>query len=250
MFKKQAVLRHQTHGKLKLSATVDWGFTSNQMLCPIVLNEIANCAREFPIVFIKDRPTVYALLGVEKDTNAYVSAKGVWQANYIPAHFRAYPFDLVRVPNKDGEYALIIDEQSQQVQNGHQPLFEGETPSNALKARIDLLHAIKREEAPTAAIVATLHEHDLLIDRGIRVRRDGEERTPIGGLQVVDEKKLNALSDAAFNALRKEGALPLIYAHLLSMANLRQGVIAGKGFQASHSDQQLQFSNNETIKFN
>jgi hypothetical protein len=45
---------------------------------------------------------------------------------------------------------------------------------------------------------------------------------------VVDEQKLNGLSDAKFNKLRKAGALPLVYAHLLSMANLRQGVIAGK----------------------
>jgi len=36
-------------------------------------------------------------------------------------------------------------------------------------------------------------------------------------LYVIDEKKLDALSDDEFNELRSKGLLPIIYAHLSSM---------------------------------
>jgi hypothetical protein len=47
----------------------------------------------------------------------------------------------------------------------------------------------------------------------------------VTGVRVIDEAALNKLDDAAFNKLRAAGALPLVYASLLSWANFRQGPI-------------------------
>src|SRR5690606_19447232 len=66
------------------------------------------------------------------------------------------------------------------------------------------------------------------VDCAIRINRPDGEDSQITGIQVIDETKFNALSGEEFLALRDKALLPLIYSHLLSMANLRQGVIAGK----------------------
>lgn len=46
------------------------------MTVPIVYSEMADIAREYPLVFLKDKQTPHALLGYEQTVNAYVSATG------------------------------------------------------------------------------------------------------------------------------------------------------------------------------
>jgi len=62
----------------------------------------------------------------------------------------------------------------------------------------------------------------------VQVRHPDVSTPSLGGFEVVDEKALNGLSPEAHLRLRDAGALPLVYAHLLSLANLRQGALAGK----------------------
>ena len=47
-------------------------------------------------------------------------------------------------------------------------------------------------------------------------------RYNIDGIYVIDEKALNELPDEDFLAFRKQGLLPLIYAHLSSLQQLRR----------------------------
>jgi hypothetical protein len=110
-----------------------------------------------------------------------------------------------------------------------QSLFDGSgKPSATLQARIDLLQQMKQQEARTAQMLKTLRDFGILIERAIRIKRPNGEDSQLTGMEVVDEKALNNLSLDTFGELRDQGLLPLIYAHLLSMANLRHGAIAGK----------------------
>src|SRR5690606_6219718 len=68
----------------------------------------------------------------------------------------------------------------------------------------------------------------LLVERTIQVSKGGKLTNVVKGLKVVDEKKLNQLPEADFVSLRNKGALPLVYAHLLSWANFRQCPLAVK----------------------
>ena len=52
------------------------------------------------------------------------------------------------------------------------------------------------------------------------VRHGEEKETPIKGVFRIDEGKLNQLEDDQWLALRRAGAMPLIYGQLLSMGNL------------------------------
>jgi len=229
MFKNVLPLTAEKQTTLLLAPTTDWRFSANELLVPLAYTEMADAAREYPLVFLKDKPLVYALLGFEQGTNAYVADDGRWRAHYLPARLRAYPFALAPVPEQAGRFAIVMDADAPQLQQAQgEPLFVDGRPGPVLAARKALLEAMAQAEPATRRMVQAIRAAGLLVDRAVQVREPTLERPALGGFQVIDEHKLNALPDAAFATLRKEGALPLVYAHLLSMANLRQGAIAGK----------------------
>jgi len=80
---------------------------------PLLASEFFEAAREYPIVFARGEagPVPAALLGLREAENLYVDNAGKWDARYIPAFVRRYPF----VPGKgaQGELLVCIDEASQ-----------------------------------------------------------------------------------------------------------------------------------------
>ncbi len=228
MYKNTIVLNAAAHANLTLSPTTDWRFSLSEMLVPVEYSEISEVAREYSLFFVHDHPGVYALLGVEKNVNAYVDSEGRWLATYIPARLRVYPFILATVPNHPGKLALAADADAPQLKSGGSKLFENNQLSAEGQRRLKLLQSLQKSELVTKRAVSALRNAGLLVDRALKVNQAGAEPAGLRGLQVVDETKLNSMDDAAFNQLRKEGALPLLYAHLLSMASLRSGLISGK----------------------
>lgn len=253
MFKQLIPLRAEEHGELRLAETTDWRFAAQEMVVPIVFTEMADAAREYPLIFLKDKPLVCALTGVEQGVNAYIDGEGRWVANYIPARLRAYPFNLGNIPGKPNEFAIVFDAEAPQLLSAQGSLlFKDGQPSDFLNRRTELLKNLHRAEAATRSMVETIRSAGLLVDRSVRMQRRDKQDLHVGGMQVVDEKKLNQLPHEAFARLRDKGVLALIYAHLLSMANLRQGVIGGKYPQLrKQADEQIeQLMQSETIRFN
>lgn len=230
MFTNGRPLSFRDYANLTLQPTTDYGFAAGRMFIPVVLPEIADVAREYPLVFISDQPLPVALTGIERDRNAYVGEDGSWHAQYIPASIRAYPFALARTDKRDGEYAIVIDADAPQLADRvGSPLFDSRgQPMPILRARMELLKKTTAAEPATRKMVETLRASGLLVDRAIQIKRPDHDDAQIAGIQVIDERKLNGLPGDAFLKLRDSGLLPLIYAHLLSMANLRQGAIAGR----------------------
>jgi hypothetical protein len=253
MFKKPLLLKATEHAGLTVSDTTDWRFAANEMLVPVVFSEMADIAREYPLVFVKDKPLAYALTGIEQGVNAYVTGDGKWLATYIPAQLRCYPIGLTPVPNKPDEFAIIADAAAPQLASKTgKLLFENGQPSALLQQRLNLLKTLQQAERVTQALVKVIQDAGLLKDQNITVKKTGQQTTQIKGLQIVDEQKLNALPHEAFAKLRDQGVLPLVYAHLLSLANLRQGAIAGKypQMQKQQEDLMTEMLKKDTISFN
>lgn len=229
MYKNLVPLRHQEHAGLRLQPVSGYHFARELLLAPVVIDELAEAAREYPIVFPRDAGLPAVLLGVQQGRNAYVDESGRWQAGYLPAHLRHYPFMLRRLPGKDGgqgRMAVMIDADSPLWSRADgEPVFDGESLSGAAQRAVELLSALSPRQAATRAMVEAVVRAGILVERTVRVQRPGQADARVSGLRVVDEKAFNALDDEAFAALRKSGALPLVYAHLLSWANLRQGPI-------------------------
>ena len=237
MYRKLTPLKHSNHANLCLLPITDYGFARSELIAPIVIDEIADVAREYPIVFIKGGKLPVALMGVEKDTNAYVSMDGQWLATYIPAHIRHYPLAVTRVSaqvaqsqaDSMSEDSLIvsIDEESPALsQREGQPLFaEDGKLAPAGQQLVNLMEQMQKRDGITQSLVKAIEEAGLLMERTINIKREGEADHQVNGVCLIDEAALNKMDDADFNKLRKSGALPLVYASLLSWANFRQGRI-------------------------
>jgi hypothetical protein len=237
MYQKLTPLKHADHGNLRLLPIADYGFACGELVAPIVIDEIADVAREYPIVFPLGSGLPVALLGVEKDANAYVGADGQWLATYIPAHLRHYPLAITRMPvqaaqgegraQEEGRFVVLIDEASAALsQSEGQRLFaEDGKLAPAAEQLTRLMEQMQARAGVTQRLVHAIDAAGLLVQRAIRIKREGDADRQVTGIRVIDEAVLNKLDDVAFNALRKSGALPLVYASLLSWANFRQGPI-------------------------
>ena len=258
MYRNLTPLKHADHGTLRLLPVTDYDFARGQLAAPIVIDEIADVAREYPIVFPAGRRLPVALMGVEKDSNAYVGTDGKWLATYIPAHIRNYPLALRWLPPepqaaRPGEqapvqdrFAVLVDVESPFVStSGGEPLFNADgSLAPTAQPRLRILEQMQTRARVTRRLVQAIDGAGLFSERAIRIRRAGEPDHQVSGIRVIDEAALNKLDDAAFNALRRSGALPLVYASLLSWANFRLGPI-GK----SHPLQMAPLAEDDVIRF-
>jgi len=227
MFKRFEFLAAEKHKDLRLTEGVGYAFAATEALIPLVLHELAEAAREFPIVFPnngQDMPC--ALVALEPGRCAYVGEDGRWLGSYVPAHLRRYPFRFGSVAGR-ADLLLALDPDAPHFkEEGGEPVFAGSGAlSPAVERRVDLLKRVQAEAGPTRKLVQQLRTIGVLGDKKISIRRQGEPERRITGLQGVDEQKLGELSDTDFASLRR-GALPLAYAQLLSWPNLWRGPLA------------------------
>lgn len=241
MLKSLKPLRHAEHGALLLQAATDYGFARDLLLAPLALPELALVAREYPIIFPSkspsqspsEGPSLAALLGLEAGRNAYIAPKGQWMARYVPAFVRQYPFGLGRhKAGADGQqrFSLMLDTESPllSLDKGAQLFNADKSPAPVVASALKLLEAFEQSRPATQAVVQAIEDAGLLVERVLRLQPDNASDQPkrVTGIRVIDETKLNALKDKSFNALRKAGALPVVYAHLLSWSNFQNGPIA------------------------
>jgi hypothetical protein len=233
LFNYSTPLKFSEHGKLHVLETNDYSYARGELLVPIVFDEMADVAREYPIVFPDNKSDMpYALMGLEAGQNAYVGADGRWAASYIPLAIRQYPFSLQRARPGQGDherFIVMFDPKAPQLTEPHgHPVFTSDGQlSEHMQERIKLLERLQKRGAATRHMTQALRSAGVLVERVVSIHTGAGVRK-IADMQVVDEPKLNRLGGEAFNALRREGALPLAYAHLLSWANFRQGPIGGK----------------------
>ena len=232
MFKNYVPLKFADHHNLRVFESNDYSFAKSETMVPIVYDEMADIAREYPIIFPgNDSGLPCALLGLESGNNSYVADDGRWLGTYIPAHVRRYPFISGSTTSQSGEnrFVVLFDPNAGHFKdpNGHQVFTPDGKPTQHMENRFALLQQMQKVIPRTIELVKALDNAGILVERSITMKKADQTRQ-ITGFRVVDENILNALDDATFLALRRSGALPLVYAHLLSWANLRQGPIAGK----------------------
>lgn len=232
MFARTSPLSFAEHGNLRVLETNDYSYARNEVLSPVLLSEIGDVAREYPIVFPDNGSGMpAALMGLEAGANVYVGADGGWLGTYIPAFVRRYPFIFGQAPDQkeSDRFVVLFDIEAPHFRDpsGH-VVFNGDgSLSDHMKRRLALLEEIQKKIPITQKMVGHIQSAGLLVERVIRIRK-GEQEHRVGGLRIIDEKKLNALPHQDFAELRDKGVLPLVYAHLISWANFRQGPLAGK----------------------
>ena len=82
----------------------------------ISVSEFADAALNFPILFVRAAPDALgrdtvapvAVFGMKPGENLFATADGKWDAGYVPAMLRAYPFTMARIEGSD-RWAIVFD---------------------------------------------------------------------------------------------------------------------------------------------
>ena len=222
MFEKVVPVNKDTHAQTKIKEISTFEFASKFHIAYVTMQEFPRAAAIFPIVFLEDkekdefRPVV--LLGLNVGQNLFVDADGKWQASYVPAIIRRYPFALTP-RGDDGQYIVCIDEASSLVSTteGSALFDEKGQPTQVIENVKRYLSELQQMDLLTRGFCAFLKEQNMFTPLNLRVRDNAKVKN-ISGCYVINEERLNNLSDERFLEIKNKRYLPALYAHLISLA--------------------------------
>ena len=105
-------LTFATHRHSSVEIGRNFAFSGKINSVPLTAIEFRDAQSDYPIVFAGNKEAVLpaVILGLRDGENLYLSGDGKWDARYIPAFVRRYPFVFAK--SDDGErFNLCIDEQ-------------------------------------------------------------------------------------------------------------------------------------------
>ncbi|WP_063465520.1 SapC family protein [Ectothiorhodospira sp. BSL-9] len=211
----------ETHGHLGWRRAAGFGFARHLALQPLALDEIRRVAQGMPVMFrrVDECWQAVAVMGPIAEVNVYVARDGRWQAPYVPAALRVYPFCL-----DEAEQGLALWEGAAVVPVGSEgdealgdqvtPFFDGGAYSEPLVKTQAFLHTLARGIASVHPTLAYLEERQLLSPWQVPDIDHPQPEHALEGLYQLDERAFNALSDADWLTLRRWQSLGWLYAHL------------------------------------
>lgn len=219
-------LQKEKHAQTKINTANAFMFAKDQHILPVVVQEFVRIGAEMPIVFVKDPAAenfdVVAMLGLKTGENLMI-ADGKWQGFYVPRVLWNHPLVLGQDSTQDGQLVVALVESSPMVntETGHALFNEDGSESDFLKARIESMKEFLMQSQATQGFTKLLADLDLLTPQTLTIKFEGKPRE-LTGLYIVDEKKLNSLSDEQLLDLNKRGMMPGIYAHLMSLQQVQR----------------------------
>ncbi|GLS84051.1 SapC family protein [Paraferrimonas haliotis] len=208
------------HANLKLLPNPGFSHVKKEHIAPILVQEFARAATEYPIVFVKRgdsealQPVV--ILGLKPGENLYCG-DGIWEGLYIPASITHHPLALVpSSQNPDEMLVAILEGSTLTSEEEGEALFEDGKATEFLEKRKTAMQSQFEMANITAAFTKTLQDLDLFDQRSLNLELNGEKIT-INGLYMIDEQKLMALPAKKAEDLNKRGMLAAAYAHLSSL---------------------------------
>jgi len=229
LFYKEIVPLNATqHGKMKIRQVEKSPFIAQTHAIPITVDEFGLAQRHYPIVFsIGENSIPIALMGLNEGVNVFLDPDGrpIDTATYIPAYIRRYPFLLAKLNPDTDELSLCVDPTSEAVGefDDGQPLFDGDQPSDATKAILEFCEQFETAGQRTSAFMEDVKKSGLLMDGEVAIQPEGYQQPFIyRGFQMIDEEKLRELRGDELRKMNQNGMLPLLYAHLFSLAQMRE----------------------------
>lgn len=216
------------HADLRVSprAGAAFGDAANQAL--IFPAEFEDVQREFAIVFRRrdEGLQAYALLGLDRDENLYLSG-AYWTSRYVPASHQRGPFSIGMVRSADGDASepmLHVDLDDARVGDpAGLPLFlehGGNTPYlDHITGVLRLLY-----EGMETALPAydALDAVGLLAPVTLTIDVSEERRYTVPDVLVVDIERLAALTGEPLERLHGSGILRLAILAAASLGNIQQ----------------------------
>jgi hypothetical protein len=224
MFYEHATpLSASRHADLSVEPAAGYGFAAHASAVPLMAVEFLAAATEYAIVFssIGDELFPSVVLGLRSDQNAYVGQDEQWQAKYVPAFVRRYPF--VFAHGSDSKtLALCVDESFVGVNRdgrGKRLFDEAGKPTDYTQQVLKFLQDFQAHFQRTRQFCKRLKDLQLLEPSAVRVAAPDGKSLAVGGFSVVDRKKIKALPAEQLAELVNSDELELLYLHLYSLRN-------------------------------
>jgi len=222
-YRKIVAIDKEKHRQLRIGEIKRYEFTRQTNSVPLTAVEFFDAAREFPIVFTAaDNGEIVpaALLGLREKENLFLDGNGRWNARYIPAFVRRYPF--LPAQGSGNQLLVCVDEAHPAVGAvGGQELFNQDGSATPfLDKAIGFMRDYQAEAIRTGEFVAKLKELEIFTEVSARAELRTGGAFQLNGLLVIDETKYRAISEEAVIYLFRKGWLSVIDAHLLSLGNL------------------------------
>src|SRR5437763_929729 len=215
------------HGKMRVRGITSMPAMGATHAVPLTVDEFALVQRHYPIVFSAGgAPVPIALMGLNEGVNVYLDADGkpLDPHIYIPAYLRRYPFLLARLRPDTDELSLCYDSTSGAIGDFDEGelLFDGTEPSDATKAILQFCEQFEAAGLGTNAFIEELGKSDLLMGGAVAIQPEGFDQPFVyRGFRMVDEEKIRNLRGDELRKMNQNGMLPLIFAHLFSLSQMR-----------------------------
>ena len=233
LHRQMVALDRQLHRNLRIhQPRPDWSMAAGLNSLFVAAAEFGDVCREYPILFVRagsdaaGKPMVapIAALGLAAKENLFLQG-GQWRALYIPALLRAYPFAIGLAAGGQSTVLCIDAGWGGLSRTEGIALFDAEgQPGEQLAAITRQLELLQNEVQRTRDLCRLLQDKDLLREMRFDAELPGGQKLQVDGFLNVDEQRLAKLPDADLLALQRSGVMGLVYAHLLSMGNLRKMV--------------------------
>lgn len=204
----------------------DYRFLTHNYLAPLLLEEFADAARHYPVLFTGEQAVPIALFGVER-RNLFVEGNQWSQDVYIPAHVRRHPFGVVKTQEPEG-FALAIDTASEWISRDGsrgEALFVDGAPSELTRRALQFCEVWQREATRTLAFSSALMAQNLLIERRADVSLPDGRALSVDGFRIVDRDRLAKLDAPIIVTWQRQGWLAAVHAHLASLERFEQLLI-------------------------
>lgn len=225
VFRRLMALDRKAHAGLKVRPPENSTFAADATLIPLMTPEFGAAARDYPVVFVRDSDNTLipvALTGLPQSKNVYVDKDGRWDARYVPAYVRRYPFAFVET--SADTYTICIDADSACFDsNAGMALFEADgQPSATLKDTIERLNEYQRIMTHTKSFMKKLDAADILMEANAKADLPDGRTISWRGFWIVDEARFRNLPQDKLKDWFATGELGLLYAHMLSLGNLAE----------------------------
>ena len=172
-YDKPFALNKVTHKDIKITPLGgDYCFAKQTNSVILAGIEFTEAAKEYPIVFARAGESIVpvALLGLRNEENLFVGDDNAWDARYIPAFVRRYPFVLAAAPDSQKQVVCIDESYTGFDASDGEALFSdtGE-PTQLLIKAMEFLEEYQRQYLRTETFLKRLKENDLLMTLNARV---------------------------------------------------------------------------------
>jgi hypothetical protein len=161
------------------------------------------------------------ILGMRDKENLYLTPPGTWQAKYLPAFVRRYPF-VFSTADEGKTFTLCVDEAFagfNQAGRGERLFDDQRKPTPYVQRVLTFLQEYEAQFQRTQAFCRKLTDLNLLEPMQAQVTLGSGERLALKGFMAVNRDRLKKLSGDTLAQLAQTDELELIYLHLQSMRN-------------------------------